>query len=63
MEGMDFEDFLADEKTRYSVICALENRRRSGQESAHLHQATESSGALEGYGRNERSAYPRIFWD
>jgi uncharacterized protein with HEPN domain len=21
VEGMDFEDFLADEKTRYSVIC------------------------------------------
>lgn len=24
VEGMYFEDFLADEKTRYSVICALE---------------------------------------
>ena len=24
VEGMDFDDFLADEKTRYSVICALE---------------------------------------
>ena len=24
VEGMDFEDFLEDEKTRYSVICALE---------------------------------------
>ena len=22
--GMDYDDFLADEKTRYSVICALE---------------------------------------
>jgi uncharacterized protein with HEPN domain len=22
VEGMNFEDFLADEKTRYSVICA-----------------------------------------
>jgi uncharacterized protein with HEPN domain len=24
VEGMDFEEFLEDEKTRYSVICALE---------------------------------------
>ncbi len=24
VEGMDFDDFLEDEKTRYSVICALE---------------------------------------
>jgi uncharacterized protein with HEPN domain len=24
VEGMDFEIFLEDEKTRYSVICALE---------------------------------------
>lgn len=24
IEGMDYDDFLADEKTRYSVICALE---------------------------------------
>jgi len=24
VDGMDFEDFLKDEKTRYSVICALE---------------------------------------
>ncbi len=24
VDGMDFEDFLNDEKTQYSVICALE---------------------------------------
>ena len=24
VEGMDFEEFLEDDKTRYSVICALE---------------------------------------
>jgi uncharacterized protein with HEPN domain len=24
VDGMEFEDFLNDEKTRYSVICALE---------------------------------------
>ena len=24
VDGMEFEDFLKDEKTRYSVICALE---------------------------------------
>jgi uncharacterized protein with HEPN domain len=23
VEGMDFEEFLEDEKTRYSVICVL----------------------------------------
>lgn len=63
VHGMDYDDFLADKKTRYSVICALEIVGEAAKKVPGFSQTTESSCALEGYGRNERSADPWILRD
>jgi hypothetical protein len=59
--GMEFEDFLEDEKTRYSVICALEIVGEACKIGAYGGQAKKSSSSVEGDGRHEGQAHSWLF--
>ena len=60
-EGLEFEDFCEDEKTRYSVIRALEIVGEACKKVPTAVRAAKSSGAVEGDGRHEGQAHSWLF--